>query len=277
MTDHSRPMRIAVLMTCHNRREKTLQCLRSLRLQSGERFNPTIWLVDDGGTDGTSEAVKSEFPDARLIRGDGNLFWCGGMRLAWCHAAEEAPDAYLWLNDDVTIDPDTIPRMVGISERNPDAIVIGSCRSPETGEHTYGGQRRLGRHPGRVTDVPPSDEIQACDTFQGNLVLIPAAVFAKVGNMAEYRHAMADTDYGYQAVKKGFRILIAPGYCGTCPGNPGDQAWRDKSLPLRERFARVVSLKGLPPADWWRFCSRHGGLLAPLYFASPYLKVLLSR
>lgn len=46
--------RIAVLMTCHNRRETTLKCLSSLydqALPSGVTFK--TYLVDDGCADGT--------------------------------------------------------------------------------------------------------------------------------------------------------------------------------------------------------------------------------
>jgi GT2 family glycosyltransferase len=273
------PIKLAVLLTCHNRREKTLRCLESLDLGGNTvgGIDTLVWLVDDGSTDGTAEAVKERFPEVRLISGDGRLFWCGGMRMAWQHAAQEQADAYLWLNDDVTLDAGTVQRMAETARDNPEAIVIGSCRCPETGKHTYGGQRRSGRHPGRVVAAPPTDRIQECDTFQGNLVWIPAKVFATVGNMVGYSHAMADTDYGYEAVKRGFRILIAPGYFGTCPRNPGDSAWRDRSLPLAARFKKINSFKGLPPRDWFRFCFRHGGLMAPAYFAAPYIRALLNR
>lgn len=273
------PIKLSVLMTCHNRRAKTLRCLESLELRgtSSNGIDTVVWLVDDGSTDGTAEAIKERFPEVRLISGDGQLFWCGGMRLAWQHAAQEQVDAYLWLNDDVTLDAEAVQRMADTARENPEAIVIGSCRCPETGEHSYGGQRRGGRHPGRVIEVPPTNHIQECDTFQGNLVWVPAKVFATVGNMVGYSHAMADTDYGYEAVKRGFRILIAPGYLGTCPRNPGDSAWRDRSLPLRLRLKKITSPKGLPPRDWFRFCFRHGGLMAPVYFAAPYIRALLNR
>ncbi len=95
-------MRISVLMTCHNRREKTVACLESLmRQEPVEGLELTVWLVDDGSTDGTAEAVQRVVPGIRLMTGSGSLFWCGGMRAAWAAAAGTQPEAYLWLNDDV--------------------------------------------------------------------------------------------------------------------------------------------------------------------------------
>jgi len=50
--------RIAILFTCHNRRVKTLSCLNSIEKQAAQGWGkPDIYLVDDGSTDGTAEAV----------------------------------------------------------------------------------------------------------------------------------------------------------------------------------------------------------------------------
>ena len=74
-------MSIAVLMTCHNRVETTLACLRRLTPQ----LSPTdgVFLVDDGSMDGTGVKVKAEFSDVNVINGDGTLYWARGMHLAW--------------------------------------------------------------------------------------------------------------------------------------------------------------------------------------------------
>ena len=59
--------RIAVLMTCHNRKAKTIRCLRNLYCQN---INLDIFLVNDGCTDGTEEFVAKEFPKVNIIEGD---------------------------------------------------------------------------------------------------------------------------------------------------------------------------------------------------------------
>ena len=87
--------KIAVLMTVHNRKEKTLRCLSSLEetLASWrERFELKVFLTDDGCTDGTAEAVRRKewsFP-VEILQGDGTLFWNGGMILAWKAAISES-------------------------------------------------------------------------------------------------------------------------------------------------------------------------------------------
>ena len=96
---------LAVLITCYNRRQSTLSCLEALYNQSVEDVKLDVYLVDDGCTDGTGEAVRSRFPEVRVVAGDGNLYWCGGMRVAFSEAMKGDYDYYFWLNDDTVLLP----------------------------------------------------------------------------------------------------------------------------------------------------------------------------
>ena len=95
-------MRIAALLTCFNRKEKTRKCLESL---FAVRPNSDVYLVDDGSTDGTSELIAELFPNVHIIIGSGDLYWSRGMYTAWKEAIKEDYDYYLWLNDDVELRP----------------------------------------------------------------------------------------------------------------------------------------------------------------------------
>lgn len=277
-------MRIDVLMTCHNRRATTLSCLDSLHAQAlPSGLNLDIWLVDDASTDGTAEAVSAAYPAVHILRGDGSLYWCGGMRLAWASAVEAGPDFLFLLNDDVVLNSSALAALLdtwraGTRLASNGVIVVGSFCDPVTGEHAYGGQRRKGRHPGRVAAIVPGKETRECDTFQGNAVLIPRAVYEHVGGFRPFTHAMADTDYGYRARGLGCRILIAPGYQGTCirnlirVGRTGEGG-----TGLRERLRIACGPKGLPPRDWVLFLRSHSGWEWPLYWIWPYLRVAFGR
>ena len=140
MTQH----RIAVLITSHNRKANTIGCLQKLMAQtvdSGIEFK--VYLVDDGSTDGTAEAVNARFPSVRILKGDGNLFWCGGMRMAFAEALKSGYDYYLWLNDDTILFPDALTELLNTSlsikkKTGSDIITVGSVCSSEQSQLTWG-------------------------------------------------------------------------------------------------------------------------------------------
>ena len=271
-------MNIAILMTCHNRRDKTLRCLESLEQQQASAGLATrTWLVDDGSTDGTASAVARLFPATSIVAGNGQLFWCGGMRLAWSQAAKVEPDAYVWLNDDVALESHALETLHALASANPHSIVVGSCACPDSGERTYGGLRRVGAHPGKLAVLAPGDEARRCDTFEGNIVWVPRSTYDKLGALRPYKHAMGDIDYGYRAGRAGIARLMAPGFLGRCAANRKDGTWEDARLPALERLRKLKNVKGLPARDWWMFCRSHGGVRAPLYFFGPYLRIAAQR
>lgn len=107
---------LAILMTCYNRRQKTLDCLEALRKQELlPNLVVQVYLVDDGSTDGTGEAVKAAYPGIKVLQGNGNLFWNGGMRLAFSEAMKSDYDYYLWLNDDTLLYPRAIQSLLATS------------------------------------------------------------------------------------------------------------------------------------------------------------------
>ena len=263
--------------------EMTLACLRSLYSQQGmEAIDLTVYLVDDGSTDGTCDAVAANFAEVRLLHGNKQLYWNGGMRMAFTEAMREDFDAYLWLNDDSIFFNDAIKRMITcyeeVARQGVEAIIAGSMMDPKTRTRSYGGYRAQ-RKWLRFDWIPvPPDENRAlsCDTMNGNLVLIPAAVAKKVGNLdATFRHQIGDLDYGLRARKAGVSVLIAPKYFGECTDNSREGTWMDRTLSRRKRWANLMSPKGAPPREWLLFTWRHYGWRWPLYAISPYLKTLV--
>ena len=129
--------KVAILLTVHNRREKTLACLRNCYQQIDSMKGDDLWsfsvyLVDDGSTDGTSEAVSEEFPQAVIIRGDGNLFWNHGMITAWEAAAADGQDFYLWLNDDTMMKEGALACLMETSSfLRHKAIVVGTAENAD--------------------------------------------------------------------------------------------------------------------------------------------------
>lgn len=271
--------RVAVLLTCHDRKAVTLACLERVRAQKcSVDVRLDLVVVDDGSTDGTAAAIRERFPEAEIIPGSGALYWNGGMRLAFEHAMNRDYDYYLMLNDDTQLGVDAIETLLATYRRvsaldRKESIIVGSTNDPTTGTMTYGGWRRVGvLNPADCVKIAPSDQPQRCDTMNGNCVLVPRVVAEKVGNLdAGFTHGMGDFDLGFRAKRAHCSIWAAPGFVGACAHNPIRGSWRDLSAPSWARWKRLVAPKGLPPKEWLRFTSRHSGLLWPLYWLNPYV------
>lgn len=275
---------IIALMTCHNRREKTVASIgRFMSCELPDGYARNVVLADDGSTDGTAEAVSAAFQDVVIERGDGNLFWNRGMLCAWQRALELKPDYVLWLNDDTLLYPDALSHLLEtdawIRETSGQpGIAVGSTENAR-GELSYGGAvSGEGMSRFKLRKVVPAATPQPAETMNGNCVLVPREVFARIGLLnGVFRHGMGDNDYGFRARKAGVPIWVMPGFAGRCDNDnfvPG--SFNDRTLPLKQRWKKIMSPKGLPPASWWVFCRSHAGFFWPLFWAWPYAKVILT-
>ena len=134
----STKLSIATIITCHNRKEKTLTCLTDLMNQDViSDIDLNVYLVDDGSTDSTGNAVKQNFPQVNVLQGDGTLYWNGGMRFAFSEAMKNNYDYYLWLNDDTFLYSNAIKLLLETSndmkrQKGKDVIVTGTIKDIDT-------------------------------------------------------------------------------------------------------------------------------------------------
>lgn len=275
---------IAVIITCYNRKEKTLTCLKNLMSQDGiENVDLTIYLVDDGSTDGTGDAVKKNFPQVNLFKGDGTLYWNGGMRFAFAEAMKNKYNYYLWLNDDTFIYPNSLQLLIETSiilkqQKSNDVIIAGTIKDIDTGDANYGGFVQKSRlQPLKFIQLNCRTEPQLCDTFNGNVVLIPDKIVQTIGNMnSQYsKMQMGDLDYGLRAKYAGFESWVAPGFIGECASNTTAGTLFDKKLPFKERIKIMKTPHGVPPAkEWMVFTKLHAGFLWPFYWLRTIVRVV---
>lgn len=269
---HLMSMKIAVLLTCHNRKTKTLTCLTALfSAKIPEGVHLDVFLVDDGSTDGTSEAVKTTFQSVTVIQGNGNLFWNRGMHLAWKTAAEtDRFDYFLWLNDDTMLYPIALQELLSCAKGMQNkAVVCSSICSEITGEFTYGGRSEDGK------EIVPNGSIQKCHHINGNCVLVSNEIYSKVGQLDPiFPHAIGDFEYGLRVLKHGFDLVVTTRYVGTCEKNPTMPKWCYSHVPLRQRLKVLYSpLGNSHPYYFFIYEKRHYGLGRALFhFATIHLR-----
>jgi GT2 family glycosyltransferase len=205
MTNMSTP-RVAVVIPTHKRSGKLSLCLESLA-RSRYREHVVI-VVNDGGCPETSRVLRVEIASAM------DLWWSRSMNEGIEKARELGAKYCLVLNDDVTVDPDALPRLVQVAEAEAPAIVCsviadsrdharvwaagGGLSWPLPGEYHHTNARQV---PGSRRDV---------DWSPGMGTLVPLSAFDRLGlydhlNMPQY---LADADLCLRARKAGIRVVL---------------------------------------------------------------------
>lgn len=261
-------MRIAALLTCFNRKEKTKRCLSSL---FSILPNCDVYLVDDGSTDKTVDMVHSLFPKVNVINGNGNLFWSRGMYTAWKEAVKGKYDYYLWLNDDIELYPYFFEELLECNrQKGGDCIITGLIEDFEKTTILYGGSDE------KKTLIQANGSPQKVTHMNGNVVLVPESVVDKIGIMdPQLHHDLGDVDYGLTAIENGINVYttrkpVAAGYSNDfC-------RVRKWGVSLKQRLEKLNTPLGSPPSINFYFRKKHYGLFnACAYWCYLYLLNLL--
>ncbi len=218
--------KIAIVTPVHNRRELTLLCLRSLERIDREGLEISTYIVDDGSTDGTAEAINKEFPHVNVVAGDGSLWFTEGTNVGVRAALEDQPDYVLMINDDTVFDAGFLKSMIKTAEENPKSVVGALLLLWDTPHKVFqvspkwdvwaGGWRHWQHQ--TVWTVP--DRPWEVGIIVGNCVLVPIAAIKEFGLMDSARYPnFGDAEYTPRMRKNGWKLLIDPHARAFCQPN----------------------------------------------------------
>lgn len=240
-------MKIAVLMTVHNRCRTTLRSLKHLYDNEGKEMFE-VFLTDDGSTDGTTETVRMKFPNVHIIKGSGNLYWNRGMIEAWKEASKIDPEFYLWLNDDTMLHPSAVRDILQTyNEVEHMSIVSGVIVSSDMETVSYGGWIN-----NKLVDI--NGQNQQVQRINGNFVLIPRCVYKKLGMLDPFfLHSFGDWEYGHRAMKNGIKLYVTPKYVGVCDRHDEIRGCFNPRNNLITRYKVLYSPFGINPIQQFYF------------------------
>lgn len=290
-------MKIAVLLTCFNRREKTLSCLNSLfealddyNNKSENKIELYVYLTDDGCTDGTADAVRNNFSDKNItiLKGTGNLYWAGGMRFAWNEALKKHDewDFYLLLNDDTDLLDNLFEELLDthkfcIENYKQSGIYSGITSSKfDHNKMTYGGSIWKNKFLGTSIRLKPIGKLQMCDMTNANILLIAKCVVDKIGIFWEgYSHGKADYDYSIRARKNNIPVIITANFCGRCDydhTNPDEIAKNVMQMSLTDR-KKYFSHPIRSNKDYLKYIRRNMPIRYPMVYLGRLLNLYLPK
>ena len=291
--------RIAVLLTCYNRKNKTINALRSLfdSIEFFEnKFNKlqvTVYLTNDGCTDGTPEEVEKQFTNKNIviINADGNAYWAGGMRMAWKEAIKDDYDFYLLINDDTLLKNECICELFNtnnyaLTNFGKRGVYSGFVSSAyDESRITYGAKKYYNSFKTRAELLHPIGKPQECTLVNANILLVSKDVVDSIGILDDiYIHAAADMDYGMKAYRKGFPVLTTSYVCGFCENDhDNSDTEREKvvNMTLKERKAYIdrpnIKQYHDSAAYYWRYDKLRFVLLKCSYFLNLFCPSIYYR
>jgi GT2 family glycosyltransferase len=174
--------------------------------------NFTLYLLDDGSTDRTAEAVLAILPEARVLRGKGRWWWAGALQAGLDELRKQAPsrsEVVLFINDDTEIDPEFLARGLASLSNHPNGLVLA---------------RAFDKRDGRLVDQGVHVDwakftFAQSSAAEGVNCLSTRGLFLRLGDVdaiGGFRptllpHYLSDYEFTIRAARRGFRLVVDPG------------------------------------------------------------------
>ncbi len=223
---------LTVIIVSWNVHDLLVACLGSLQADL-ERAGlaADIWVVDNGSTDGTPEAVARDFPAVRLIARRDNPGFAAANNQALRAALDASPPRYFWLlNPDTEVLPGATAALIAALETHPRVGVAGAKLLYPDGALQHSAFRfpglvqlafdlfpfpprlyetRLnGRYPRRLYD---GDVPFFVDHPLGAAMMVRTEAVQQVGLLdEEYRIYCEEIDWCWRMRRAGWRALCVP-------------------------------------------------------------------
>ncbi len=218
---------LSIILVSYNTRELTLHAIRSLIAETDPDIYELI-VLDNASSDGSAEAISSEFPDIDLRALDKNLGFAGANNLG----AVGAKGRYLLLlNPDTIVLQDAVGRLHRFAKQHPQSKLWGgrtlfadhtlnpaSCWNRMTPWSLFfqmTGLKNLFPRSGLINSEALGgwnrDTVREVDIVSGCFLLIEARLWKALGGFnLEYFMYGEDADLCLRARKAGAKPTICP-------------------------------------------------------------------
>lgn len=207
---------VAAVVLNYRRADDTIDCVRSLVRSEGVR--PEVIVVDNGSDDGSADRIAGAFPGVRIVRNPSNLGYAGGNNAGIGEALKGGPEYVLVINNDCTVAPDAVQKMVEAARaRGADVVSPKVYDFFNPGVIQYAGYRNVhllaqGLPIGEgERDEGQYDRETEMNAAPGCAMLLTRRLLESVGLFDERFFAYSEElDLCRRAAQAGCRILFVP-------------------------------------------------------------------
>lgn len=206
---------ICVVTPIYNRKDNLDRFISSFLNVNYSNYKLVI--IDDGSTDGSSEIIKSKYPEVEVLVGNGNLWWAGATNLGIKWALKNNYDYVLTYNDDQICDNNFLNELIVLTEKYPNSILSSHIYYMSNKEKLLSGGMILNPRTRELEWVFPEkgtkkNEAYEIDVTAGYSVLIPSDLFRRIGLFKEqwFPQIFMEGEFCVRAKRNGTNILSIP-------------------------------------------------------------------
>ena len=265
--------KVVVIILTLNQRDRTLQCLASLRAVQGQSFHVLVW--DNGSQDDTAAAIEKKFPEMMVHCHPDNLGVAGGRNAAADLAIQTLqPTHLLFLDNDMLLEPGFVSALLKPFLEDDR---VGQTQAKlrfmhDRGRLNDGGGARINFLLWQVTpvgygelDQGQHDTIKPCISC-GGAMMVRTGVFQQLGgfDMTFNPFGPEDLDFSLRLQKAGYKALYVPQAVAY------HVVSHTFGKGYSEDYARHKS------RHWFNFMRRHASLSQKVgffLFGAPYMVV----
>ena len=211
--------KIVAIIPTFNRKNHLENILKDIYNQDLSTCQLDIITVVDGSTDGTLEMLKENYPNVKIIQGNGNWWYTKSMNEGFKLGLKLKPDFFLTLNDDISINPNYIKILLNDYSTLESSSIIGSVSFTNSQPYriTFPGAGKINW---RIKEIPYIKKFSLVNPdslsgifpspiLSGRGILIPAKLLSELNfydeKLPQYG---SETDFCLRAVNKGIKIYV---------------------------------------------------------------------
>jgi len=248
-------MDISIIIVNYKSKDKALKSIQAVRGSETGGLANEIILVDNASGGGNADAIRTAFPDMKIIESDRNLGMGAGNNLGIKAAAGKY---ILVLNPDTYLEKNTLKSLYAYLDENPDVGIVGpklfypdgklqvTCfRFPKP--YTFLLRRTfLGCiFKQALDDYLMADydrqSVKEVDWIMGSCFLLRRSVLGKIGGAFDERFWMyfEDTDLCRRVQNAGYKVVYYPQASAVHDHGRGSAKNPWYIAPFKDRLARA--------------------------------------